>query len=125
MKLYAILHKNGLKDRTAIPAKSVVPLCTSEAARVLQAEKKIGSLEVGKKADMVVLSLDEPNMVPCHDPYSVVVYSCGVQNVRHVFVNGNWVVREHTLTGVSLANLRKEFFSVAQPFFEEAKKRSL
>jgi cytosine/adenosine deaminase-related metal-dependent hydrolase len=125
MKLYAILHKNGLKDRTAIPAKSVVPLCTSEAARVLKAEHKIGSLEVGKKADILVLGLDQPNMIPCHDPYSVVVYSSGVQNVRHVFVNGQWLVCDHKLSGVSLSQLREEFFSIAQPFFEEAKKRSL
>ncbi|AEV28703.1 cytosine deaminase-like metal-dependent hydrolase [Sphaerochaeta pleomorpha str. Grapes] len=125
MKLYAILHKNGLHDRTAIPAKSVVPLCTSEAAKVLKADHTIGSLEVGKKADILVLGLDQPNMVPCHDPYSVVVYSSGVQNVMHVFVNGKWVVRDHKLTGVSLSQLRDEFFLAAQPFFEEAGKRSL
>ena len=125
MKLYAILHKNGLGDRTAIPAKSVVPLCTSEAAKVLKAENKIGSLQVGKKADILVLGLDQPNMVPCHDPYSVVVYSTGVQNVTHVFVHGKWVVRNHTLTGVSLSQLREEFFEAAQPFFGEARKRSL
>ncbi|WP_320127510.1 amidohydrolase [uncultured Sphaerochaeta sp.] len=124
MKLYAILHKNVLKDRTAIPASSVVPLCTSEAAKVLHAEKNIGSLVVGKKADILVLELESPNMIPCFDPYSVIVYSSGVQNVQHVFVNGRWLVRDHELRDVSLTWLREEFFRVAQPFFEEAKKRS-
>jgi len=123
MKLYAILHKNEKKDRTAIPARSVVPLCTSEAAKLLHAYDRIGSLEEGKKADILVLGLDGPNMVPAYDPYSLIVYSSGVQNVQHLFTNGNWVVRDHRLTGVDLKQLKNDFLHVAQPFFEAACKR--
>jgi cytosine/adenosine deaminase-related metal-dependent hydrolase len=122
MKLYAILHKNELKDRTAIAAKSVVPLCTSEAAKVLKAYDRIGSLEVGKRADILVLGLDAPNMVPAYDPYSLIVYSSGVQNVRHVFTNGEWVVRDHQLTRVDLKRLKADFLRLAHPFFEAAKR---
>jgi 5-methylthioadenosine/S-adenosylhomocysteine deaminase len=124
MKLYAILHKNAASDRTAIPASTVVPLCTSEAARVLHASDRIGSLAVGKKADILVLGLDAPNMVPAYDPYSLVVYSCGVQNVRHVMIDGQWVVRNHRLARADIGTLRDDFLRLAQPFFESARKRS-
>jgi cytosine/adenosine deaminase-related metal-dependent hydrolase len=122
MKLYAILHKNELKDRTAIPARSVVPLCTSEAAKMLKSYDRIGSLEVGKRADILVLGLDAPNMVPAYDPYSLIVYSSGVQNVRHVLTNGEWVVRDHRLTRVDLKALRTEFLHIAEPFVAAAKR---
>lgn len=124
MKLYAILHKNAANDRTAIPARTVIPLCTSQAAGVLHAEHRIGSLEVGKKADVLVLGLDAPNMVPACDPYSLIIYSCGVQNVRHLMINGDWVVRDHRLTKVDIKELRRSFLSLAQPFFEAALTRS-
>ncbi len=123
MKLYAILHKNASRDRTAIPARSVVPLCTSEAARILHADARIGSLETGKKADILVLGLDAPNMVPAYDPYSLIVYSSGVQNVRHLFINGDWVIRDHRLTRVDIKELRRDFLHLAQPFFEAVRRR--
>lgn len=123
MKLYAILHKNASKDRTAIPSVSVVPLCTRDAARMLKADSRIGSLEAGKKADILVLGLDAPNMVPAYDPYSLVVYSSGVQNVRHLFINGEQVVRNHQLTRVDVRQLRADFLRLSQPFFESARRR--
>jgi len=120
MKLYAILQKNLKKDRTAIPAKTVVPLVTRDAAKILHAQQQIGSLEVGKKADLLILDLEAPNMIPCIDPYSLLVYSAGVQNVRHVMTNGEWVVRDHQLKSGDLAQIRKNFYQVAQCFFKEA-----
>ena len=123
MKLCAILQKNAQGNRTILPAKEVVPMVTSIAASALGMQESLGSLEVGKQADILVLSLEEPNTTPCFDPYSVLVYSAGVQNVRHLFTRGEWVVKDKQLTKSNLKKIREEFLEAAQPFFAEAKKR--
>ncbi len=61
-------------------------------------------------------------MVPAYDPYSLIVYSSGVQNVRHVLTNGEWVVRDHRLTRVDLKALRTDFLRIAEPFVAAAKR---
>ncbi|MDT4761602.1 amidohydrolase [Sphaerochaeta sp. PS] len=123
MKLCAILQKTWNKDRTILPAKAVVPMATSVAAKVLGLGAELGSLETGKLADILVLGLDSPNMIPCFDPYSLVVYSAGVQNVRHLFTKGEWVVKDHELTQVDSRLLRSEFLLASKAFAEEAKSR--
>jgi len=123
MKLCAILQKNAQANRTILHAKEVVPMVTSMAAKALGMEDTLGSLEVGKQADILVLGLDDPNTTPCFDPYSVLVYSAGVQNVRHLFTRGEWVVKDQKLTRTKLTELRKDFLEAAQPFIAEAKKR--
>ncbi len=122
MRLCAILQKNTHGDRSLLPAAEVVPMATSVAARVLGMEKSSGSLEVGKDADILVLGLTKPNMQPCFDPYSVIVYSAGVQNVRHLFTKGSWVVRDHHLTYGDEKVLRLQFQQAAKRFYAEAQK---
>lgn len=123
MKLCAILQKNEQRDRTLLPANQVVPMATRTAARVLGIGELTGSLEIGKQADILILGLDDPNTVPCFDPYSVVVYSAGTQNVKHLFTRGEWVVKNHQLTKSDFKEIRKTFLHEAIPFFEEARKR--
>lgn len=123
MKLCAILQKNAQKDRTLLKAREILPMVTSVAAGALGMGDRLGSLEEGKEADILVLGLDGPNTTPCLDPYSVLVYSTGVQNVRHLFTRGEWVVKNQRLTGSDLSTLRGEFLEAAQPFFAEARKR--
>ncbi|WP_293892470.1 MULTISPECIES: amidohydrolase [unclassified Sphaerochaeta] len=122
MRLCAILQKNAQGDRSLLHASEVVPMATSVAARVLGIEKSSGSLEVGKDADILVLGLTKPNMQPCFDPYSVVVYSAGVQNVRHLFTKGSWVVRDHHLAYADEKELRLRFQQAATGFYAEAQR---
>jgi 5-methylthioadenosine/S-adenosylhomocysteine deaminase len=63
-------------------------------ARVLGMEKEIGSLEPGKRADMILVRLDRPNAVPLYDPISQMVYALKADDVRDVMVNGKPVVRD-------------------------------
>ncbi|HKM07378.1 MAG TPA: amidohydrolase [Sphaerochaeta sp.] len=123
MKLCAILQKNAHKDRTLLQARQVVPMVTTVAAKALGMEDRLGSLEVGKDADILVLGLEMPNAIPCFDPYSALIYSMGVQNVRHLFTRGEWVVKDHQLTQCNLSVLKEEFLKAAEPFFREAKIR--
>jgi 5-methylthioadenosine/S-adenosylhomocysteine deaminase len=69
-------------------------MATIRGARVLGMEKEIGSLETGKRADIISVRLDRPNAVPVYDPISQMVYALKASDVRDVMVNGKPVVRD-------------------------------
>lgn len=97
MRMFACLQKTKYHDRSLFPAKEIVRLATIEGARVLGMQEEIGSLEVGKKADIIFVSLDAIHMFPVHDPYSVLVYSANANDVSNVFVNGKHIVKNKQL----------------------------
>jgi len=68
-------------------------MATINGARALGLEDQIGSLEVGKKADLVILNLNKVNTIPADNVYSQLVYSAHTDNVLHVMVDGEWVVQ--------------------------------
>ncbi len=93
MRLAALLQK-PLFGPTALPAREAFELATLGGARVLNAEDKIGSLEPGKRADIVIVKRDHPSAATVADPYSALVYSCSGRDVRDVFIDGKAVVRD-------------------------------
>ncbi|WP_042147254.1 amidohydrolase [Paucisalibacillus sp. EB02] len=121
MKLFANFHKTELKDRTAFPAKEIVKLATIGGAGVLGLSDKIGSLELNKKADIVLVETDSVNMFPIFDPYAVLVYSANASNVRDVFVDGKAIVRNKQLTQTGLSDIRQELASHMREFTNKAK----
>lgn len=88
------LHKVALQNPTALRAKEVVRMATRNGARVLGLEKEIGSLEVGKKADMIMLDLRKPHLIPLYDLYSHLVYTVNGSDVNSVVVNGNILMKD-------------------------------
>jgi 5-methylthioadenosine/S-adenosylhomocysteine deaminase len=92
--LAAKLQKLVRGDPEALPARQSFELATIGGARALGLEKEIGSLEVGKRADLIALSIDGPNAVPLFDVYSQIVYALKGSNVIDVVVNGREVVRD-------------------------------
>src|SRR4029077_1877353 len=99
MDLAAKLQKLIRNDPEALSAKQSFEMATIAGARVLGMEKEIGSLETGKRADLISLDLDSPNAVPMYDLYSQLVYAMKGSNVIDVVVNGREVVRDkHCLT---------------------------
>lgn len=94
ISLASKLQKIKKMDPTALPAGLALELATIGGARALGMEKEIGSLEVGKRADMITVSLTEPHASPVYDIVSTVVYSLDASDVRDVMVNGRVVVRE-------------------------------
>ena len=96
MKFTALLHKNNMDDPTVVPAQQALDLATVNGARALGLEKKIGSLKVGKKADMIILNIKKPNMMPIISAQSVVshlVYSATGKDVETVIVNGKIIMQ--------------------------------
>jgi len=94
MRLAALLAKGMSGRAEAVPAHAALEMATLAGARALGLDGEIGSLVAGKQADMVAVDLSGPETQPCYDPISHLVYSAGRQNVRHVWVAGQAVVRD-------------------------------
>jgi len=90
----AFLAKHASGDPTVAPAPAVLEMATLGGARALGMEDRIGSLEPGKRADLVVVGLDEPRMHPLYDPVSHLVYVAKGADVRHVVVEGRVIMRD-------------------------------
>jgi 5-methylthioadenosine/S-adenosylhomocysteine deaminase len=94
MDLAAKLQKVTTMDPQALPATTALEMATIRGARALGLEKLIGSLETGKRADLITVRLDRPNAVPLYDAVSQMVYALKADDVRDVMVNGKPVVRD-------------------------------
>jgi 5-methylthioadenosine/S-adenosylhomocysteine deaminase len=99
MNLAAKLQKVTTMDPRVLPAEQVFEMATSGGARVLGLDKEIGSIEEGKRADLITVSLVKPNTVPFYDLYSQIVYAAKAADVEDVFINGRQIVSaRHVLT---------------------------
>jgi 5-methylthioadenosine/S-adenosylhomocysteine deaminase len=94
MNLAADLQKVTARDPTVIPAEQAVAMATILGARVAGLDKITGSLEVGKRADLIALRLDRPHAVPLYNVYSQIVYALKGSDVEDVVVDGKPIVRE-------------------------------
>ena len=94
MNLAADLQKVTTGDPTVLNAEQAVAMATVLGARVAGLEKEIGSLEPGKRADLITLRLDRPHAVPLYNVYSQIVYALKGSDVQDVVVNGKPIVRD-------------------------------
>jgi len=93
MNLAANLQKVTTGDPTTLPAEQAIAMATIIGARVAGLDKEIGSLEPGKRADLITLRLDRPHAVPLYNVYSQIVYALKGSDVEDVMVNGKPIVR--------------------------------
>ena len=99
--LAAKLAKVTKGDPLALNAKAVVEMATIDGARALHMDKEIGSLEAGKKADLILIGLDAPNAVPMYDIYAQIAYALKGNDVETVIIGGRAVMRDHKLLTVN------------------------
>jgi 5-methylthioadenosine/S-adenosylhomocysteine deaminase len=109
----ARLHKAASGDPTVLDARAVLRMATIEGARAIGWADAIGSLEVGKAADLIVLAADRPHLVPLYHPESALVYAARGADVRHVFVDGRAVVRDGVLLTDDLSAVLAEVRAIA------------
>ena len=88
MRHASLLAKVASGDATALDAHTVLRMATLDGAAALGLERKIGSLAPEKCADMVAIRLDAPEVIPCFDPASHLVYVAGREHVSHVWIDG-------------------------------------
>lgn len=108
MKLAAIIHKAKSGDPTVVPAETVLEMATINGAKALGLEKSIGSLEVGKKADFVVIDMRKVHLQPFFSPVSAIVYTATGRDVEMVVVDGKVVVADGSLTTMDEEEIWKD-----------------
>lgn len=118
IRLATFLAKVSSGDPTALPARQALAMATIEGARALGLEEKIGSLEVGKQADIVVVDLSQPHTIPRYrvaedNIYSQLVYTAGPSNVRHVMVDGRFLLRDGRFTTLDIGEIASHAQGIA------------
>ena len=103
MDLAAKLQKLVTNDPRALPAEQAFSMATDLGAKALRMDSLIGSLEKGKRADMITVRLNEPHAVPLYNVYSQLVYALKGSDVADVMVNGRMIVRDRKMLTVDQA----------------------
>jgi 5-methylthioadenosine/S-adenosylhomocysteine deaminase len=105
MKAAALLAKLHMRDATALPAADTLAMATINGAKALGLEGSIGSLEVGKQADLIAVDLRGPETQPLYHPLSQLVYACNGSQVSHSWIAGELVMAQRELTRIDLPAL--------------------
>lgn len=114
MDMTAKLHKVTGGDPTAMPADRVLAMATRDGARAIGLGDRIGSIEKGKQADLVILDSTHPAMCPIYHPVSQAVYAGGGEMVRDTIVAGRVVVRNHALANGRMAETMARVRAIAR-----------
>ncbi len=110
----ARLHKVHRLDPTLLGAHSVLEMATRKAAEVLGLEKEIGSLEVGKQADLILIDLNQPHLTPLYHPFSHLVYAASGADVDTVFIAGQMVMRQRRLLTLDWEEIRERVVAISR-----------
>lgn len=110
----AKLHKVFNLDPTIMSAEQTLRMATMGGAELLGAAERIGSLEVGKKADIIVLDLNQPHLTPLYNIPSHLVYAARGGDVIHSLINGRLVMRDRVLTTIDEEALREDICAIAK-----------
>ncbi|MEM2908496.1 MAG: amidohydrolase [Candidatus Hadarchaeales archaeon] len=108
MKLAAIVHKGWLLDPQALPAESVLEMATINGARATLWWDKLGSLERGKLADIIVVNQRKPHLVPVRNPISNLVYAASGEDVETVIIDGKLIMQGRKVKTVDEAKVVAE-----------------
>ncbi|MDL2275581.1 amidohydrolase [Desulfosarcina sp. OttesenSCG-928-G10] len=113
MDMAAKLHKVHRLDPTVMDAATVLKMATIDGASAIGMADRIGSLEVGKQADIIVVDTKKPHLTPCFDPVSHLVYAATSADVRHVLVDGKLLLRDRRLLTVDMAEVMGKVNAIA------------
>ncbi|MBA2302391.1 MAG: amidohydrolase [Acidobacteria bacterium] len=108
MRQAAFLHKLTSGDPRAVPAKAALAMATIEGARALQMDDRIGSLEPGKRADLIVVAAASARHTPMYDPISHLVYVARGTDVRTTIVNGRVLMKDGKVLTLNEADIIRE-----------------
>ncbi|WP_423067869.1 amidohydrolase family protein [Devosia sp. CN2-171] len=107
------------KSRRPLPAVEVVRMATIEGARVLGMDRKIGSLEAGKQADLIRIELSAARLHPIYDAYSMLVFAALPTDVRDVMVAGRWLLRDRQVQTLDPKKTLRDALQIATAFKAE------
>jgi 5-methylthioadenosine/S-adenosylhomocysteine deaminase len=105
MDTAAKLHKVNALDPTLLDSVTVLKMATIQGAKALGLDAIIGSLEIGKKADVIVIDTRKPHLVPIYNPISHMVYAAQGSDVQDVIVNGRLLVKDRKLLTINIEDI--------------------
>ncbi len=114
MDMAAKLHKADSLDPTVMDAKTVLKLATMGGAEAVGLKDHIGSIEIGKQADIIILDTRKPHLTPMYNPVSHIVYAASGSDVKDVIIAGKRVVRDYHLLTVDLESILQEVNGLAK-----------
>ncbi len=114
MDTAAKIHKAVTLDPTVMDAKTVLRMATIEGAKVLGLEDKIGSIEAGKCADIIILDMQKPHLTPLYNYYSQIVYSASGSDVSTAIIDGKVVMKERRLFTMDIDSVMKKVRKIAE-----------
>ena len=120
MKFAACLQKVHLRDPAILSAREVLQMATINGAKALGMEDRLGSIEVGKKGDLVLMDMFKPNTVHVYDPVGSLVYSATSENVDTVIVDGNVLMQKRRITFADEEAILMEAHEAAQRLLQRA-----
>ena len=114
MDMVAKLHKVETFDPTAMDARTVVEMATIEGAKAIGLDRHIGSLEVGKQADLIIIDTQTPHLVPIYHPESHIVYTAKGSDVRDVVVDGCVLVKDRKVLSLDVEEIMAKVRAIAE-----------
>jgi 5-methylthioadenosine/S-adenosylhomocysteine deaminase len=102
MKFTALLHKGVNRDPTLLPAEKVLSMATIEGAKALLWDNQIGSIEVGKKADIIIVDFRKPHLKPVYSEVSHLVYAAKASDVETAIIGGRIVMENGKIKTVKV-----------------------
>lgn len=124
MDVAAKLHKVNTLDPTVMDAQTLLRMATRDGSRALGIDTITGSLEVGKKADLIVIDIQKPHLTPMYNPYSHLVYAAGGHDVKHSVIDGKIVMEDRRLLTVDVEDVIRRAKEQAERVREWVKKDS-
>ena len=115
IRLAALLHKGVTRDPRTVGAERAVRMATAGGADALGSGDRIGSLTVGRRADLIVCDTDRPHVAPNPDPWTAVAYALSAADVRHTVVDGRVLLRDRVLTTIDERAVLDRISRVAPP----------
>ena len=124
IKTAAILHKGVNNNPALLPAQQVLELATIEGAKALSWENEIGSIEVGKKADLAIIDCRKPHLQPLHNETSQVVYAAKPSDVETVIINGEIIMEDRKLSKLKVEEIMENAERAKNNLLEKVERQS-
>ncbi|MEM3466779.1 MAG: amidohydrolase [Candidatus Bathyarchaeia archaeon] len=118
MKFTALLHKGVNRDPTLLPAETVLRMATVDGARALLWDREIGSIEVGKKADIIIVDFQRPHLWPLYSEVSHLVYAAKASDVETVIVSGRIIMERRELKTIKVEEVMEKAKKVQERLLE-------
>lgn len=120
MWLTSLIHKGWRLDPTVVPSQDILRMATIDGARALLDEALYGSLEPGKKADLIVIDPYGASMMPVHDKIAALVTAMHSQNVQSTMCDGKWLMRERKILVLDEDAILREAQRAGEAIYERA-----